>query len=175
MIKNSSYFRLGKGLRQGDPMSPLLFNFVADVFTRMLIRATQGGYITCLITSLYPDGVISLQYADDTLLFLEHNDIAACHLKWLMVFYENLSGMRINYHKSGMTPINLDEEEAHQYAKTFCCKVGSFPFKYLGVPLHYDKLRREDTQSVVHMIKKRIPGWRGKLLSYSARFTTPEH
>jgi hypothetical protein len=109
MIKNSSYFRLGKGLRQGDPMSPLLFNFVVDVFTRMLIRATQGGYITCLITSLYPEGVISLQYADDTLLFLEHNDIVACHLKWLMVFYENLSRMRINYHKSGMTPINLDE------------------------------------------------------------------
>jgi hypothetical protein len=137
----------------------------------MLVRAAQGGHITGLMTSLYPKGVISLQYADDTLLFLEHDRVVACHLKWLMVCYENLCGMRINYHKSDMTPINLDEEEAQHYARIFCCKVGSFPFRYLGVPLHYDKLRREDIQTMVDLIINRIPGWRGKLLSYSAGLT----
>jgi hypothetical protein len=39
------------------------------------------------------------------------------------------------------------------------------------VPLHYDKLKREDIQPVVDLIIKRIPGWRGKLISYSARLT----
>jgi hypothetical protein len=129
----------------------------------MLVRATQGGHITGLMTSLYPKGVISLQYADDTLLFLEHDRVVACHLKWLMVCYENLCGMRINYHKSDMTPINLDEEEAQHYSRIFCCKVGSFPFRYLRVPLHYDKLRREDIQTMVDLIINRIPGlkdWR---------------
>jgi hypothetical protein len=47
--------------------------------------------------------------------------------------------------------------------------VGSFPFKYLGVPLHYDKLKREDLQPLVDKVINRIPGWRGKLMSYSAR------
>jgi hypothetical protein len=72
-----------------------------------------------------------------------------------MVFFEHLSEMRINYHKNDMTPINLDEGESNQYAKVFCCKVGTFPFRYLGVPLHFDKLKREDIQPVVDAIMKR--------------------
>jgi hypothetical protein len=79
--------------------------------------------------------------------------------------------MRINYSKSELTPINLDEEETQGYTKIFCCKIGKFPFTYLGVPLHYEKLRREDIQPVVDKIMKRIAGWKGRLLSYGARLT----
>jgi hypothetical protein len=109
-------------------------------------------------------GVLSLKYADDTVLFLEHNYRAACHLKWLLVCFEKLSGMKISYHKSDLTSINLNEEESRNYSRIFCCKLGTFPFKYLRVPLlHYDKLKREDIQ--------KIAGWKGRLLSYGARLT----
>jgi hypothetical protein len=129
---NSTYFKPSKGLRQGDPLSILLFNLVVDLFTRMLSKAASKGYITGLMNTLCPEGVISLQYADDTLLFLKHDNLDACYLKWLMVYFEQISGMKINYHKSDMTPINLDEEEANQMAQIFCCKMGSFLFRYLG-------------------------------------------
>jgi hypothetical protein len=46
-----------------------------------------------------------------TLLFIEHDYISACHLKWLMACFKQLSGMKINYHKSDLVPINLVEEE----------------------------------------------------------------
>jgi hypothetical protein len=39
----------------------------------------------------------------------------------------------------------------------------------LGIPLHYDKLRRADLQPLIDKILKRIAGWRGKILSYAAR------
>jgi hypothetical protein len=117
---------------------------VIDVFTRMLGKTTNKGYITGFLSSLYPEGVVSLQYADDTLIFLEHDYQAACHLKWLMVCFEKLSDMKINYHKSDLSPVNLEEEESNRYAQIFCYKTSSFPFKYLGVSLHYEKLRRED-------------------------------
>jgi hypothetical protein len=84
---NSSYFRHGKGLRQGDPLSPLLFNMVVDVFTRMLSKAALKGYISGFMDDVYPGGVISLQYADDTLLFLSHNKNVAVYLKWIMIFF----------------------------------------------------------------------------------------
>ena len=49
------------------------------------------------------------------------------------------------------------------------CTEGTFPIKYLGIPLHYDKLRREDIQPLIDKIIKRMAGWRGKLLSYKGR------
>jgi hypothetical protein len=42
--RNGPYFKSGKGLRQGDPISALLFNLVVDVFTRMLMKAVDRGY-----------------------------------------------------------------------------------------------------------------------------------
>jgi hypothetical protein len=51
----------------------------------------------------------------------------------------------------------------------FLCKLSDFPIKYLGVPLHFTKLRRVDLQQVIDKIIKRIAGWRGRLLSYAGR------
>jgi hypothetical protein len=88
-----------------------------------------------------------------------------------MVCFEKLSRMKINFYNSDMTPINMEESEAQQFAKVFYCKVGSFPFNYLGIPLHYDKLKREDLQPVVSKVMNRIPRWRARLMSYSVRVT----
>ena len=114
-------------------------------------------------------GIISLQYADDTLLFLEHNLDKARALKWMLTCFEQLSGLKINYDKSDLVTIGMEEEETRAWAQTLCCKIGSFPFKYLGVPLHHTKLGRDDLQPVVDKILKRVAGWKGKLLSYGGR------
>jgi hypothetical protein len=150
-------------------LSPLLFNLVADVFTRMLMKAAARGYFIDFMSSVYPEGVISLQYADDTLLFLKNGYSEVRHFKWLMILFDQTSGMRINYNKSDLAPMNQDEDETLQYARIFCCKIGEFPFKYLSVPLHHEKLRREDIRPVVDKVINMIPGWKGRLLSYKAR------
>ena len=168
---NSSYFGVGKGLRQGDPLSPLLFNLVVDVFTRMLMKAARHNLIEGLLPEVVNGGIISLQYADDTLLFLKNDIQQARHFKFLLAFFEHLSGMKINYHKSDLMTLNLDEDEQNSLAKLFCCNIGSFPIKYLGVPLHYTKLKREHIQPVVDKLIKRIAGWKGRLLSSAGKLT----
>ena len=42
--EESNFFRPGKGLRQGDPISPLLFNLVGDVLTKMLQKGAEGDH-----------------------------------------------------------------------------------------------------------------------------------
>jgi hypothetical protein len=42
---DSSFFRTGKGLRQGDPLSPMLYNLVGDVLTKMLVKAASNNLI----------------------------------------------------------------------------------------------------------------------------------
>jgi hypothetical protein len=119
--------------------------------------------------SLYPEGIISLQYADDTLLFPKHGYLEAWHLKCPMICFEQLSGIKIYYSKSDLIPVNLSEQETQMYSRIFYCKVGSFPIKYLGVPLHLEKLKREDIHHVVDKTIGIISGWLGRLLSYGAR------
>jgi hypothetical protein len=51
--------------------------------------------------------------------------------------------MRINYHKSELVPIHLGGvDEVEGFTSIFGCPIGEFPVKYLGIPLHYNKLRR---------------------------------
>lgn len=76
--------------------------------------------------------------------------------------------MRTNFHKSELVPLNLEQDEIHRIAHIFGCPLGAFPIKYLGIPLHYDKLKREDMQPLIDKIIKRIEGWKGKLLSQAA-------
>ena len=92
----------------------------------------------------------------------------AANLKWLLVCFEQLSGMKINYDKSGLMVAGVDEDRANEFARILCCKRSSFP---LGVPLHFTKLRKEDLQPVIDKIVKRIAGWKGRLLSYACRLT----
>ena len=47
------------------------FNFVVDVFAKMLIKGSMGGLVRGLCPRFVPGGVVCLQYADDTLLFQE--------------------------------------------------------------------------------------------------------
>jgi hypothetical protein len=80
-----------------------------------------------------------------------------------------MSGMRINFHKCDLIAINVEEEEAQTIAQSLYCRLGKFPMKYLGVPLHYKKLRKEDLQPVIDKILKKAAGWRGRLLNHAAK------
>jgi hypothetical protein len=55
-----------------------------DVFIRMLTKAATHGHISGLMQSMSNIRVISMEYADDTLLFLKNDLTSALNLKWLL-------------------------------------------------------------------------------------------
>ena len=138
------FFKTFKGLRQGDSLSPLLFDLAIDALAIIMDRARNEGFIKGVLTYNHENGVNMLQYADDTILFIDKDEEKAGNLKKVLTCFEQVSGMRINYTKSELIPIGLTDEEIVSFSNIMGCTVGAFPIKYLGIPLHYDKLRRED-------------------------------
>lgn len=94
------YFQTKRGLCQGDPMSPILFNIVAGMLALLIKRAKVDGQLGGVIPHLLDDGLSIIQYADDIIIFLDHDLEWAKNLKLLLVVFEQLSGLKINFHKS---------------------------------------------------------------------------
>lgn len=63
-------------------------------------------------------------------------------VKILLVFC-SLLGLKINIGKSTLLRINLEEDEVQNLANIIGCSVGSWPIKYLGLPLGSNPLRKE--------------------------------
>jgi hypothetical protein len=59
------YFQTKRGMRQGDPMSPILFNIVEDMLAVLIKRANQDGQINGIIPHLVDEGLSILQYGGE--------------------------------------------------------------------------------------------------------------
>ena len=95
-----SFFQRKKGLQQGDPLSSILFNIVADMLALFINRKKTEDQLRSVVPHLVDGGLSILQYADDTILFLEHNLEQAHNMKLILCAFEQLSGLKINFHKS---------------------------------------------------------------------------
>jgi hypothetical protein len=142
---------------------------VGDVLTKMVVKPLREGLIKGVMENFRSGGVLALQYTDDTLLFSSYDRSSLRNLKIVLMLFEKISGMRINFNKSEFIPINLENEEIHEISHILKCHVGTLPFKYLVVPIHFEKLKREELQLVVDKLIKRVAAWRGRLLAYSSR------
>jgi hypothetical protein len=140
--ERGEYFRSYKGLRQGDPLSPLLFNLVADALSTMLSRAGEAGIIQGVVPHLVDGGLSHLQYADDTVIFLQYSPENLRNIRLILSCYEAMSGMKINFEKSEIFTIGLTDEEQCLAANCLGCKIGAFPMKYLGMPVSSMKISK---------------------------------
>jgi hypothetical protein len=77
-----------------------------------------------------------IQYADDTLIIMEGDVIRQLvFLKCILQSFSDSIGLKVNYNKSFLVPINIDKNRASHLATTLGCVVGTLPLTYLGLPL----------------------------------------
>jgi hypothetical protein len=81
-----------------------------------------------VIPHLVDDGLSILQYADDAILFMEYDLEKARNLKLILAAFEQLSGLKINFHKSELVCFVEARDSAALYAKLFGCGQFHFPF-----------------------------------------------
>ena len=95
-------------------------------------RAKQDDQVGGLIPHLVEGGVSILQYADDTIIFMEHDLVKARNMKLVLCLFEQLSGLKINFNKSELFCFGRAKEEHDHYKQLFGCELGYLAFTYLG-------------------------------------------
>ena len=163
------YFQSAKGVRQGDPLSPFLFNLAADCLTKMVLNAQENGLFKGLASDLVEHGVAILQYADDTILCFEDNPREVLNIKLLLYLFEIMSGLKINFLKSEIFSVGADDDTVRKYSEMFNCDIGSFPIKYLGVPVSYTGLKSCDWMFVDDKFVSHGESWISETLSSGGR------
>ena len=49
-------------------------------------------------------------------------------MRWLLVSFEQIPGMKINYDKSDLLTVDLEEDQANEFARIFYCKKGRLSY-----------------------------------------------
>jgi hypothetical protein len=102
----------------------MLFNIVADMLAILINRTKADGQVEGVIPHLVDGGLSIFQYVDDTILFMEHDLEKAQNLKLILAAFEQLSGLKINFHKSELFCFGEAQDEASLYAELFGCGQG---------------------------------------------------
>ncbi|WVZ88362.1 hypothetical protein U9M48_034892 [Paspalum notatum var. saurae] len=162
-------FPHGRGLRQGDPLSPFLFIFAIDPLHRLLEAATELGALSKLrgrSSSLR----ISL-YADDAAIFIAPKREEIVTLKRLLELFGQASGLTTNFYKSTVIPIRCNRINLQSVLEGFPARRAAFPIKYLGLPLTNTRLCKMDFQFLVDKILAKLNSWNGRNLTIAGRLT----
>lgn len=122
----------------------------------MVNQAKSQGLINLPIPERAGSDFPIVQYADDTFLIMEAYPRQLLVLKDLLSSFATANGLKVNYNKSVMVPINVSEERLQSLSNTFNCQKGSLPFTYLGLPLGTTKPKIEDFLPLVQRIERRL-------------------
>jgi hypothetical protein len=161
-------FKCKRGVRQGDPLSPLLSAIAADLLQSVINYEYRQGHLLPPIPQNPDTPFPIIQYADDTLLVLQGCEAQLLHLKEILHRVATSTGLVVNFHKYCLVPSNMDQEKATTLASAFGCMVGSFPFTYLGLPMGLTKPQVKDYAPLICKIERRLSA-SSQFLSYAGR------
>jgi hypothetical protein len=150
-----------RSLRQGDPLSPMLFLLVMEVLGAVFRPEDAWSLLQSLIMRSITY-CVSL-YADDMVLFPapRHQDLQAA---WeILQIFEDAYGLGCNMVKCQMAPIRCSEEQINLAMTFFPCQKLDFLIKYLGLPMSTTKLPRSAPQPLADRITNKLPAWKGRI------------
>ncbi|XP_062104088.1 uncharacterized protein LOC133815248 [Humulus lupulus] len=137
-----------KGLRQGDPISPLLFVLVMEYLTRLLNQVAQHRefHFHPLCKNLH---LVNLCFADDLILFCKGNFRSLNLLMDGFLRFSQSSGMSANLNKSHIYFGGVAADVKNNILSSILIEEGHFPLKYLGVSLKPTRWQVADCSEII--------------------------
>jgi hypothetical protein len=156
-----------RGLRKGDPLSPMLFILVMDVLCPLAKKAVDEQLLQPLARRALQHK-ISL-YADDVVIFLRPSASDIEITLDILQLFGSACGLTTNLQKSSVLAIRCNEEDKATLQEALPCQLSDFPCKYLGVPLSPHKLTKEQVPPIIDKIVDRLTSWKADLLTKAGR------
>ena len=125
----AGFFQSSRGLRQGDPLSPYLFVIGMEALSCLINRTVDDNYLSGIRVANGGGEDLSIShllYADDTLIFCEDDIEQLKFLSWILMWFEAMSGLKINLTKSEIIPIG-PVNNLVELASELGCNIGSLP------------------------------------------------
>lgn len=165
---SSAMFRSGKGIKQGDPISPFLFIMIVEVLS-VMIKLVAG-----FKPSENAFSITHLQFTDDLIVFLDNDVEQIQNLKNILLAFELISGLRVNFKKSVVVVVGNALYTA-ECALLFGCRMTSFPMKYLGIPLGNKSKAVGVWDIILQKFQKKLSIWQRRYLSKGGRLMLIKH
>ncbi|KAK3229884.1 hypothetical protein Dsin_001765 [Dipteronia sinensis] len=174
LINGSSegYFHCSRGVRQGDPLSPLLFRIAKDFLSRLLSRMVDFSQLLPISPLREFSAPTHLLYADDVLIFYRGTVRNLKNIMSAFKVYGNISGQLVNWGKSSIYfRSSVFPSRIGRLQSLVGMQIGQLPFSYLGVPLFQGKPNKSVLQPITDKILSKFAKWKGKALSLAGRAT----
>ncbi|XP_057779860.1 uncharacterized protein LOC130998459 [Salvia miltiorrhiza] len=164
------FFGCSRGVRQGDPLSPVLFGLAEEVLSRLLSDAADRGFIARMRMSrslLFPSHLL---YADDVLLFCKATWRSCRMIESILQIYASVSGQFCNKAKSKVYfGKGVSVQTRRRLQRDLGFSTGSLPFVYLGVSIFAGRATAARLISIRDRIIAHFPRWQGMQLSMAGR------
>ncbi|XP_062119661.1 uncharacterized protein LOC133834159 [Humulus lupulus] len=161
-------FRGENGLRQGDPISPLLFVLIMEYLTRLLLQTSKqkgfGFHPLCKHVNL-----VNLCFADDLVIFCKGNVKSMRLTQFAIESFCATTGLSINNTKTHIYFGGIKDDCKSQFLEITQMEEGSFPLKYLGIHLRPTKWRAVDCGEIIEKIQRNLHSWTSRNLSFAGR------
>lgn len=168
--KKTRIFKPHRGLRQGDPLSPYLFIFVAESLSLLIKQAVHAKELKVLKMSKRCPSVSHLFFADDAVFFVEATARNIEKLRSIMELYCSASGQAVNLQKSSVLfSSNTTNTTRKMVEESLEILPDARPGKYLGIPVVWGRSKKATLQSLHNRIASKLKGWKQKLLSHAGR------
>ena len=160
-----------RGLRQGDPLAPLLFNIVGEGITGLMREAVQKNLYRSYMAGKKKEPINILQYVDDTVFVGEAEWENVIVLKAMLRGFELASGLKINYAKSQFGIIGGRVNWVNQAAQILKCRQLQTPFCYLGIPIGAKPSSNMVWEPLISKYESKLSKWAQKNISMAGKVT----
>jgi len=167
--KQNGYFKCRRGVRQGDPLSPLLFCIAEDVLSRNITKLVEQGKLELIKGSRSIQVPSHSLYADDIMIFCKGRLTSIQALMQLFSSYALASGQVINPSKSTVYYGSISTARINTVSYMIGFNKGSLTFNYLGVPIFKGKPKKSHLIPIADKIKAKLSAWKASLLSIAGR------